>query len=70
MVRRNRKRTSRLLVNGSWVYDQAVLKDHIRDFYGSLFQHRNVNPLPCNYEIFRPRLRDDELASLSVDVTV
>lgn len=45
MVRRNRNRVSRLLVEGTWVYDQGSLKSHVRQFFFSLFCPRQVSQM-------------------------
>lgn len=64
MVRRNRKRVSRLLIDGDWIYDQGTWKLHVRDFENSLFGFR---PVVQSYDDFR---QEEELASLVAGVSM
>lgn len=43
---------------------------HVRDFYRSLFNSRNVIHLSLSYTAFRPALTDDELSSLLTGVSL
>ncbi|OMO49818.1 reverse transcriptase [Corchorus capsularis] len=71
VMRRNRNLIVGLNVADVWTTDQAVLSSHVKDFFFTLFSRKMQEFLPAVYDLFAPKLNEEErlslLAAISLD---
>ncbi|GKU87265.1 hypothetical protein SLEP1_g1695 [Rubroshorea leprosula] len=70
IIRRGRNKISALKIGDSWVHDPADLKQHVHDFFKSLFSHKDTQPPSQSYLNLQPCLTDDDSLSLLAPISM
>ncbi|GKV23775.1 hypothetical protein SLEP1_g33471 [Rubroshorea leprosula] len=64
IVRRGKNRIVALKVDGNWVRELPILKQHINEFFMKLFSRRDTSPAINAYPVWQPRLTTEDEEAL------
>ncbi|GLT80127.1 hypothetical protein SLA2020_515820 [Shorea laevis] len=70
IIRRGRNRISTLKIDGTWVYDPQLLKQHVHEFFQGLFAKKATQATSHTYSEFQPGLSAIDNASLLAPISI